>query len=351
MYGASRHGSAQILRALADEPLRRAMLPAPQDRRIVFASEAFPFPSGGVAVIYQHAELLARHGYRAMVALAQRPVVDFYGIDAPLWIHGGALAPEPGDIWVLPEGFKPYAEVLAFSPVTLLMFCQNQYYLPFGADPRAGFHREFGVDGVIASSESVRQFLQEVYGLIDVPLIPCAVDASRYAPAASKSQQVAFMPRKLGEEAAFLHHLLRRLHPRHADVPWVPIQGRTQRDAAAQLAQSSVFLSLSHKESFGLPPLEAMASGCLVAGFHGDGGREYMTAANGWWAETGDWRACVAGLAAALDLAAAPAEASTERRAAMAETVARYSPACMEAALLGFWASALREPVAPRRGS
>lgn len=327
------------------------MLPAPKDRRIVFVAEPYAFPSGGVAVIYEHVELLARHGHRAVVALAQKPAVDFYGRRAPLWIHGGALAPEPGDIWVLPEGFRVYAEVLANSPVTLLMFCQNQYYLPFGADPRKDVFQEFGVDGVIASSESVRDFFRDVYGLDDLPLIPCAVDPARFQASAPKVQQVALMPRKLGEEAGFLQALLRRMHPRHAEVPWVPIQGCTQQDAAAMLSRSSVFLSLSHKESFGLPPLEAMASGCLVAGFHGDGGREYMNPSNGWWAETGDWRTCVAGLAAALDLAAAPTEASADRRMAMADTVARYSPARMEAALLAFWHDAVRQPVAPRRAS
>ncbi len=51
-----------------------------------------------------------------------------------------------------------------------------------------------------------------------------------------------------------------------------------------------------------MPPLEAMASGCLVAGFHGDSGREYMNQNNSWWEEDGDWLTCVNGLAALLNL-------------------------------------------------
>lgn len=321
-----------------------------RQRRIIFATEPFPFPSGGVSVIYQHAELLVQHGFRACVALHSRPEVDFYGSTAPLWIHGGALAPEPGDIWVLPEGFQTYAQVLRDSPVTLLMFCQGQYNIPLGPDPKKSFWADQGVDGVIASSEAVRQFLRDVYGLQAVPLIPCAVDPARFQNNRPKRQQVACMPRRLAEDAALIQAALRRMHPRHADVPWVAIHGRTQRDAAAALAESSVFLSLSHRESFGLPPLEAMASGCLVAGFHGDGGREYMHAGNGWWAETGDWRAAVAGLAAALDLAAEGGEALAQRQAEMARTVARYSPQRMEAALLAYWEAAVMQPVGSRRG-
>lgn len=310
-------------------------------RRIVFVTEAFPFPSGGVAVTYRHAEILAAHGFNAMVALPAKPSVDFYASKAPLLIHGGALSPEAGDIWVIPEGFRSYVEVLSQSPVTRLMLCQNQFYLPFGAHPRAGFS-EFGVDGVIVTSESIRDFFALVYGLENVPLIPCAVDPAVFRPAPVKALQVAFMPRKLGDEAAFIQAMLRRLHPRHADVPWVAIQGQSQAMAASIMGQSAVFLALSHRDSFGLPPLEAMACGCFVAGFHGDGGREYMRAENGWWADTGDWRACVDGLAAALDIAQLDASTQASRREAMAATVARYSPERQQAAVLDYWRRAIR---------
>lgn len=309
--------------------------------------EPFPFPAGGVAVVYKHVELLAKHGFDAYVALPNKPEVDFYDTRAPLLLHGGALDPRPGDIWVLPEGFQAYVNVLRPCPITLLMFCQNQYYLQFNADPHLGF-AEFGVDGVIASSESVRSFFRDVYGLEKLPLIPCAIDTQVFAPAPSKQLQIACMPRKLGEEAGFIQATFRRRHARYADVPWVAIAGKAQREGAAMLAESSVFLSLSHKESFGLPPLEAMASGCLVTGFHGDGGREYMTPENGWWAETGDWLACADGLAAALDVLQEDGPALKAKREAMAATVERYSLARMEEALISFWREEVAKPVRPR---
>jgi glycosyltransferase involved in cell wall biosynthesis len=52
---------------------------------------------------------------------------------------------------------------------------------------------------------------------------------------------------------------------------------------AQTLAESQVFVSLSKDEGLGLPPLEAMAAGCLVAGFTGGGGQEFATPANGLW--------------------------------------------------------------------
>jgi len=305
--------------------------------------EPLSFPAGGVAVIYRHAEILSDHGIPAFVALPSKPAVDFYDTHAPLIVHGGKLDPQPGDVWVIPEGWREYMEALKSAPVKRIVFCQNQYYVAFTENPYAGFS-EFDVDGVIASSESVRSFFQDVYELPRIPLIPCAIDPAIYFPSPAKRRQIAYMPRKLPEDAAFIYNAFRRRHRRYADLPWVAIGGTTQREAAAIMAASEVFLSLSHKESFGLPPLEAMACGCLVAGFHGDGGREYMTSENGWWAETGDWKACVDGLAEALDLLNCGGPALAARRESMAATVRHYSPERMEAELLGYWQGLLSTP-------
>jgi glycosyltransferase involved in cell wall biosynthesis len=43
-----------------------------------------------------------------------------------------------------------------------------------------------------------------------------------------------------------------------------------------RMSRNRYLLSLSPREGFGLAPLEAMAAGCTVVGFHGGGGLEYM---------------------------------------------------------------------------
>jgi glycosyltransferase involved in cell wall biosynthesis len=223
------------------------------------------------------------------------------------------------------------------------MYCQNQYYIQFPSMVGGGLE-ELGAHGIIGCSEAVRNFFKDVYGIPDVPILPCAVDPARFAPAKTKRRQIAFMPRKLPEDAAFIAATFTRRHPQFRNVPWVPIHGVSPREAARVMGESAAFLSLSHKESFGLPPLEAMACGCLVSGFHGDGGREYMNEANGWWADTGDWKACGDGLAAALQLLDQGGPELDARRRAMAETVERYSPAWLESALVAFWREELAKP-------
>ena len=50
----------------------------------------------------------------------------------------------------------------------------------------------------------------------------------------------------------------------------------SEREVAHILKESAIFLSFSHAEGFGLPPVEAISCGCLVIGYHGGGGREYF---------------------------------------------------------------------------
>jgi glycosyltransferase involved in cell wall biosynthesis len=309
---------------------------APQ--RILYVLEPFDVPYGGVATIYRHVEILHANGLPASIAISKAPARDFYEIAAPTLIHGGRLEQlvTANDVLVIPEGFKAHLDALAGLSAKRFLFCQNQRFLQFSEDPSLGV-AEFNVDGVIASSQAICDFFRDVYGLTDVPLLPYAIDPELFKPANEKRRQIAYMPRKFGAEAAFIEAVFKRRYPRHAKVPWVSIDNVKQSIAAKMLGESEVFVSFSHRESFGLPPLEAMSSGCLVAGFHGDGGLEYITVENGWWAVSGDWKSTTDGLAAALDLLDAGGPALDAMRGAMAATVTRYSPARRDSALLSFW--------------
>lgn len=55
-----------------------------------------------------------------------------------------------------------------------------------------------------------------------------------------------------------------------------PIDGMGEADVARLLRESAIFLSTCHDEGFGLPPLEAGASGCVVLGYTGYAAREFM---------------------------------------------------------------------------
>jgi glycosyltransferase involved in cell wall biosynthesis len=99
----------------------------------------------------------------------------------------------------------------------------------------------------------------------------------------SKVMQIAVVPRKLPVEARFIQKLFKLKYANLSSIPWHFIESKSEAETAEIFGSSSILLSLNARESFGLVPVEAMASGCIVVGFHGYGGLEYATPENGYW--------------------------------------------------------------------
>jgi glycosyltransferase involved in cell wall biosynthesis len=95
------------------------------------------------------------------------------------------------------------------------------------------------------------------------------------------------MPRRRADEAAQVLELLKL---RGALKGWevIAIDRQSEVEVADLLRSSQIFLSFSQLEGFGLPPLEALACGCLVIGYHGFGGREFFRPPFGIAIEDGD---------------------------------------------------------------
>jgi len=83
------------------------------------------------------------------------------------------------------------------------------------------------------------------------------------------------MPRKLSEDVLQVINILRL---KKLDEQWqfISIDNNSEQEVANIMKESALFLSFNHREGFGLPPAEAMATGCYVIGYCGQGGKEYM---------------------------------------------------------------------------
>jgi glycosyltransferase involved in cell wall biosynthesis len=79
------------------------------------------------------------------------------------------------------------------------------------------------------------------------------------------------MPRKRPRDA---EHVLRLLGDRLRGWEVETIADMSERETARVMRSSPIFLAFGYQEGFGLPPAEAMASGCYVIGFPAFGGRE-----------------------------------------------------------------------------
>ena len=302
--------------------------------RILYLTRDYEAPSGGVRMAHRHVRLLLDNGFDAMLLVSRTPGKRFFESDVPSHVLDSSFTVQATDAIVIPEPWNDYLVPLAKVPCVRVVFCQNHFYIPYGL-AGARDYTAFGVSRVFCCSDVIAAYLKQVFGL-DAPVVHNAIDLALFTPR-PKQRQIALMPRKMPQEAMFIRDTFRRLYPRWADVPWKPIDNLAEADVARILGESEIFLSMARLEGLGLPPLEAMAAGAAVVGFHGDGGREYATAENGFWVRAEDWFGCAAALDRALTMAADRPDAFARVGAAGAETAARYTVERMERELVAFW--------------
>jgi glycosyltransferase involved in cell wall biosynthesis len=234
------------------------------------------------------------------------------------WIGAKQAALSPSDTLIVPEGW-PNALAFGFrARCRTMVYCQNWSYLFQGLEAGVRW-RDLPVD-FLAVSDPVAWHLERVLGKRPAIVRP-AMDAKLFHAPAGKPDgpvRIGFMPRKNKALAEQIRRIFEERNPGTA-VEWVPIQGLEQSGVAAILRSCHVFLATGYPEGFALPPLEAMACGCLCAGFTGFGGWDYMRqvepdsyhphgyavretpwAGNGWWAADGDVLGAALGLEKAL---------------------------------------------------
>lgn len=302
--------------------------------RIVYLAFPTGAVSGGQKMILRHVETLRDLGFEAVVWQGEGAVMPGW-LDHRAPVETGTPF-RPDDVLVVPCDAPNALRDTAAIGRGVIVFCQNQFTLAslgleaMDAYPPARFPPFMAVGPTAARS------VQRIYPEAQVELVPCFVDERRFAPGA-KQQAVAYAPRKRPLEARAIRNLFRRLHPAHAPIPWIGLEGAHERQVAEIFASSTLFLSLSRMEAVGMTPLEAMASGCVVAGFTGIGGRDFATDENGFWAAEDDCEAAADALARAADLVRAGGAPLRDMLEAGQATARAWSYAAFRLALEGAW--------------
>ena len=90
---------------------------------------------------------------------------------------------------------------------------------------------------------------------------------------ANKKNLITFMPRKLKDHSNLLFFYLKDMLPKNWKV--VPLINLSEKKLFETLSKSKIFLSFSHLEGTGIPPIEAALCGNKVIGYDGGGGSTY----------------------------------------------------------------------------
>jgi hypothetical protein len=302
--------------------------------RIVYMSWPAREISGGIKAAYQHVELLVEGAMEAVIATPDGAAPNWFATKAQT-IHSDAIRAD--DMLVFPENNAQYLAAFAARAQPKVVFCQNAYLAHRGLNGRASY-AEFGVTHIMCPSHSVLQFCAHRFPGVKAAYTPYFIDHSRFVFTTQKTLQIAAIPRKRATEYGAIRDLLRAGYPEFDDVAWAVLHGVSEEKVAADMGRSAVFLSLARLEAHSMTALEAMASGCIVAGFRGIyNGNDSATIRNGFWAEEDDVHGCVEQLVRALRLARRGGDAARTMVEEGRLTAGAYSREEAARQLLQFW--------------
>ncbi len=309
--------------------------------RILYISYDSPTPAGGVKIIYDHVSHLVKNGYPAFIVHNQTDFkLPWLECNVPVLYMGGDLKLSPEDIIVIPEDYGAVLEALRDINVRKYIFCQNHFYI-FKGLQNGNEWTDFGISDIFCISEIMSKFLTSVFEYEEVPVVHNAIDLKLFKPQ-EKTLQIAYMPRKRPAELHFIRNLFKRLYKEYDHVPWISIDNVNKEKVSEIMGRSAIFISTSLYEGFGLPPLEAMASGCAVVGFHGGGGLEYASSENGYWCEEGDVIECAKTLGNVVSLINNDDEEINNVKEHALKKASEYTFDRQERELLNFWSKAYK---------
>jgi glycosyltransferase involved in cell wall biosynthesis len=341
---------------------------------IYFGCPDKDYPVGGIRAIYRHVDVLNRNGFDAFVLHHYFPFRCTWFENETRVAHqvrnrslgarvarrvrrslgrptSTALPLEAGDVLAVPEVMPGLADQAPGVPK--VVFNQNAYltFAPYTleVEPQSLAYRRPDVLGAIVVSEDSRSYLETLFPDLLVRRLHYGIDPQLFAFTAAKKRQIAYMPRK---NARDIHQVLLRLRLTGRLEGWklAEIAGRPQAEAAAILRASAVYLSSGSPEGFGLPAAEAMLAGCVVVGYHGFGGSEFLTEALGFPIPLGDVVAFAETVAEVLEkFDSAPQELTRRAESASRFVAENYSPEREERDLVEIWSDfASRSSVSPR---
>jgi hypothetical protein len=252
--------------------------------RIIYLCPSDDTPTGGIKVIYRHAELLRSLGAEAFILHPLDTGFRCTWFDHRVRFLDTLDLDPKADFVVIPELWAgTFGAQCRHQGLHYALFVQNGYLTP----PLTAEHSPMlmdevyrGADIVLSISEDTTRMIALNYPALD----PARVLRVQYSVherflstdpswGATRGRLITFMPRKLADHAGRVVYPLRQCLPPGWEI--AAIDKVDEATCAAMLFSSRIFLAFSQFEGLPLPPLEAALAGNVVIGYTGQGAREY----------------------------------------------------------------------------
>lgn len=291
-------------------------------RNIYYLCPSTPHPIGGVQKIYQHVDILKRHGFSAFVLHPLRsyrypwrknetPTAYFSDpfrffrifkkikarIKGKRLLAWKLLLNNPRiytctlnnkrialpklsaeDVIVIPD-YLVFELVELFKKMPCVILNLTAYFTFEGLTIEESITQPLKLPyekySCIVGSNDTANYLQHTFPKIDLHICPFGVDADQFSYHPHKKKQIAFMPRRCKDHLVQIINIL-KLRGKIPDWSFVSLENLPQHELIEKMKSSAIYLSTSYQEGFGLPPAEALSCGGLVVGYHGEGGQEFF---------------------------------------------------------------------------
>jgi hypothetical protein len=303
--------------------------------RIVYIVYANGAVQGGQKMAIRHVETLRELGFDAVCRLSGPSTPPTWLSHKVQFEFNSPILPD--DILVVPEDADSTLRKLATLPNRTIVLAQNPFLMAdraFAASDRYPADRS---PGFITVGPKMVATIRRAFPQAEIDLVPCFADERIFRPAATRRRAVAFSPRKRPFEIRVIRAFFQRFYPERSALDWIELAQVSEVQVAQAFGSASLHLSLSRFESVGMTVLEAMAGGCVCAGFTGVGGHEFATPDNGFWVPDDDCEAAADALAQADDLVQAGGPALRHYLDSAQTTARQWSYAAFRERLEEVW--------------
>ena len=251
---------------------------APDQSRIYVFCPSISYPNRAVRQLYRHVEILNRNGFEAFIAHPQPGfTVTWFQHRTPVtYVQNIKLGEH--DFLVFPGDAGP--DILHVGRRHKKIVFNQDCYKTFLGFPlsrpelRLPYQDRDFVASFVVSDDS-KAYLEYAFPKHKVYHLHPTVDCKLYYRPEAKKKQICYTPSRNAEDAEQVLHILRQRNALR-DFKVTVVDGATDAAVASTLRESVFFLSFGQPEGFSFLAAEAMASGCMVVGYHGFGGKEFF---------------------------------------------------------------------------
>jgi len=179
------------------------------------------------------------------------------------------------DFVIFPEIFAHFAKKMCFDKkISYGILALNGYTLKTTNDYKSLEDSYKNAKFVLSVSKDISNCLKLAFPYCSNKIIDSSftIDTSNINLNQKKENLITYMPRKLPQHSELVLFFLRKTLPKKWRIK--KIHNLNEKKVFYYLGKSKIFLSFTHFEGLGMPPIEAALSGNKVIGYTGEGGKE-----------------------------------------------------------------------------